>query len=123
MAYLEVETREGVRRFALVRDRLRIGRLAHNDIVLPFTQISRQHAELRRVNDQWWIADLHSTNGIHLNTHRIKEHALEHGDKVLLAPDITLRFVGTGDAGDQPTIQTPAPRRPVWPAPSPTPIT
>src|SRR5579871_3531774 len=93
MAHLVIETRDGVQRVELDRERLSIGRLAYNDVVLPFAQISRQHAELRRINNQWWIADLHSTNGLHLNERRIQEHALRSGDNVLLAPGVTLLFV------------------------------
>src|SRR5579884_42362 len=98
MAYLEIETREGVRRVALDRDRLSIGRLAYNDVVLPYAQISRQHAELRRINGQWWIADLHSTNGLHIESRRVQEHALKPGDTVVLALGINLRFLSDGDA-------------------------
>lgn len=116
MAHLEIETREGKREVALERDRLSIGRLAYNDVVLPFGQISRQHAELRRSNGQWWIADLHSTNGLHLDARRIQEHALRDGDTITLAPGITLRYVADGaaqpPAGGAPAASRPQPARP-----------
>lgn len=96
MAYLEIETPEGTHRVALERERLCIGRLATNDVVLAFPQVSRQHAELRFVGGQWWIADLHSTNGLQLDARRIQDHALRDGDRVMLAPGISLRFVGSG---------------------------
>ncbi|HKS69557.1 MAG TPA: FHA domain-containing protein, partial [Ktedonobacterales bacterium] len=96
MAYLDIETPEGTHRIALERERLCIGRLATNDVVLAFPQISRQHAELRFVGGQWWIADLHSTNGLQLDTHRIQDHALRDGDRIVLAPGISLRFDGSG---------------------------
>src|SRR5215813_9835197 len=93
MASVEIETPEGRRRLMLERDRLRIGRLSYNDIVLAYAQISRQHAELRRVNGRWWIVDLHSTNGLLYDTRRIQEHALKSGDLIMLAPGVTIRFV------------------------------
>src|SRR5262245_3751599 len=98
MAYVEIATRNGVQRIGLglERARLSIGRLASNDIMLPFSEISRQHAELRRAGGQWWITDLHSTNGLHLNARRIQDHALQDGDKIVLAPDISLRYVADG---------------------------
>lgn len=119
MAYLEIATRDGVQHITLDRDHLSIGRLAYNDVVLPFTQISRQHAELRRIKGQWWIADLHSTNGLHFDSRRVSEHALQDGDQILLAPGITLRFL-TKDVPSrapeaQPTVYTGA----VQPAPAP----
>lgn len=93
MYYLEVETPEGIKRIQLTRNHMSIGRLSYNDIVLPSAQISRQHAELRLINGEWWIKDLHSTNGLHFNTQRVLEHRLTPGDCVALAPDITIRFL------------------------------
>ena len=119
MAHLEIETRDGVQRIALDRDQLSVGRLAYNDVVLPFGQISRQHAELRHIKGQWWIADLHSTNGLHFDSRRISEYALQDGDRILLAPGITLLFVSEDvplqALEAQPTVSTGA----VRPAPAP----
>ncbi len=99
MAYLEIETHDGSRRVPLERERLSIGRLSYNDVVLPFAQISRQHAELRRIDGKWWIADLQSTNGLQINSRRIQEHALASGDRVVFAPGISILFIAdsTGD--------------------------
>ncbi len=101
MAYLEIETGDGQRKVPLSRERLSIGRLSFNDVTLPSPQISRQHAELRRIDGVWWIADLNSTNGMHLHGQRIAEHRLSHGDQIVLAPNITVRFVEEADdSGD-----------------------
>jgi pSer/pThr/pTyr-binding forkhead associated (FHA) protein len=113
MAYLEIETSEGGSAVPLRGDHLSIGRLSYNDISLPSPQISRQHAELRYVDGAWWIVDLNSTNGLHLHGKRIKEHKLVSGDRVVLAPNITVRFIEEPDstpASTQPT-STPAPAR------------
>lgn len=50
-------------RVRLERGLLTIGRGQDCDLVLPDTQVSRRHAELRRHGDQWFIVDLGSTNG------------------------------------------------------------
>ena len=92
MAYLEIRIAQDGCRVSLDRDRLRIGRLAGNDIILRDPQISRQHAELRRMAGQWHILDLGSTNGLHIKGRRVREHALASGDLLLLAPDVSLRF-------------------------------
>jgi pSer/pThr/pTyr-binding forkhead associated (FHA) protein len=113
MAYLEIETSEGERVVSLSGDYLSIGRLSYNDISLPSPQISRQHAELRFVDGAWWIVDLNSTNGMHLHGKRIQEHKLASGDRVVLAPNITVRFIEEPDSTPstaQPT-STPAPSR------------
>ncbi|HLJ80496.1 MAG TPA: FHA domain-containing protein [Ktedonobacterales bacterium] len=102
MAYLEIETHDGAHRVNLERDRLTIGRLSYNDVVLPYAQISRQHAELQLVKGQWWITDLHSTNGLQLNSQRIQEHALSSGDQIVLAPGISVRFVVDAASAAQP---------------------
>jgi hypothetical protein len=111
MAYLEIETRESTRRIPLEREHLSIGRLSYNDVVLPFAQISRQHAEMRRINGQWWIADLHSTNGLQIDSRRIQEHALSSGDRIVLAPGISVVFMGDGASEARPPRSTPAPAR------------
>lgn len=103
MAYLEITTPEGARRVALTGDLLTLGRLPQCDISLPYLQVSRRHAELRRIDGEWWIADTHSTNGVHLGERRVREHQLAPGDLLLLAPDISLRFI----ADDSAAIHTP----------------
>lgn len=111
MAYLEIRIAQDVRRFSLDRDRLRIGRLAGNDIVLHDDQVSRQHAELRMAAGQWRILDLGSTNGLHFKGRRVSEHALGHGDLLLLAPDVSVRFLDGAAPPD--AISTAAPPTPV----------
>jgi hypothetical protein len=93
MDLLEVETREGVQRVPLAKQRITIGRLPGNDIVLPYTSISRHHAEIRLHGDDWWITDLSSTNGLHINGNSVHEHILRDGDGITLAPGIVLHFM------------------------------
>ncbi len=116
MAYLRVETQTGTRHVPLDRSRLTIGRLATNDIVLPYQHISRFHAELRRVDDIWWIADLDSTNGLRVAKKRIERCMLTPTVPVQLAPGITLTLVvgdGEEDLTGLPTayMRVPEPMR------------
>lgn len=106
MAYVEIETPDGVRQVRLDRPQISIGRLSYNDVSLPYSQISRQHAELRLVDGVWWIADLHSTNGLHIGAERVSEQRLTDGAMIALAPDIHLRFVA--ESGDAPARNAPA---------------
>jgi pSer/pThr/pTyr-binding forkhead associated (FHA) protein len=112
MAYLEIETSEGERNISLSGDHLSIGRLSYNDISLPSPQISRQHAELRCIDGAWWIVDLNSTNGLHLHGQRIQEHKLASGDRVVLAPNITVRFIEEPTPTPSTLQPSPAPSRP-----------
>jgi pSer/pThr/pTyr-binding forkhead associated (FHA) protein len=122
---IEIETRDGLRRFTLERARMTIGRLPGNDVVLPYTQISRHHAEVRRRGEDWWILDLGSTNGLIMNGRQIKEYLLHHGDRIQLSPSISLRFI-SGNAQSGRTIdstpETPRimlPPKPRQPMPDP----
>ena len=107
VAHLEIHTRDSTHRVELHRDRLSIGRLSYNDIVLPYPQISRQHAELRLVGSDWWVADLNSTNGVQINSSRVQEHVLAHGDMVTLAPGITLTFMMESPPPDASSVSQP----------------
>jgi predicted component of type VI protein secretion system len=94
MEIVEIETRDGLQRIPLDKTRITIGRLPGNDIVLPYTQISRHHAEIRQRGEEWWIIDLGSTNGLRVGGRQVKEHLLTDGDRVILAPTIFLYFNG-----------------------------
>jgi predicted component of type VI protein secretion system len=113
MAYLQIETRDSVRRVPLERDRASIGRLTSNDIVLASPHISRYHAELQREGGTWWITDLHSTNGVQIGGRRVDRHPLGPGERVQLAPGITVYLIVDEDAASldptaAPTAQMPA---------------
>ncbi|HEX5432413.1 MAG TPA: transglycosylase SLT domain-containing protein [Bryobacteraceae bacterium] len=58
-------------------DTVRIGRSAENDIVLSEEpSVSARHLEIRRVDGDYWLHDLDSTNGTYLNGERVQEAAL-----------------------------------------------
>ena len=116
MEVIEIETRDGLQHIALEKPRLTIGRLPGNDIVLPYTQISRHHAEVRQRGEDWWIVDLGSTNGLRVAGRTVKEHLLHGGDRVVLAPSIIIHFISQrvatpvmveGSTTELPVIKTP----------------
>ncbi len=59
-----------------------IGREAGNFIQLDDNEVSRRHAEIRRVGDAFVIGDLKSSNGTHLNDARIERAELSSGDRI-----------------------------------------
>jgi putative nucleotidyltransferase with HDIG domain len=62
---------------------LRAGRLATLEIVLDDSSVSRRHAEIRNIENGWWVRDLDSTNGTYVNGVR-----LGNGERQLHARDI-----------------------------------
>jgi FHA domain-containing protein len=72
------------RRTALSGERLLVGRSRECDLVLEDPNVSRKHAELRREDGRWLIADLGSTNGLKVNGRRVTEAVLEPGDEITL---------------------------------------
>jgi hypothetical protein len=70
--------------FPLTKERVIIGRLDDSDVVLADPGASRRHAEVRRQNGEYVIADLGSTNGTMVNESTIGERTLEEGDRITI---------------------------------------
>ena len=65
-------------------DRLTVGTLESNDVVLDADGVSRVHAVFELLGDAWCVRDLGSRNGTFVNGNRILgEHALHAGDEVV----------------------------------------
>lgn len=72
----------GGRRHALSKRSTTVGRSRDCDIVVPDTNASRLHAEIRHIGLDYFIVDSNSTNGTIVNGQRIRRHALAHGDRI-----------------------------------------
>jgi serine phosphatase RsbU (regulator of sigma subunit) len=86
MAEITIESADGTRqRFHLWKERVTVGRARSCDVFLPDQWLSRQHAEIRRRNSDYFVADLESKNGTLLNGERVgEERRLRHGDVISL---------------------------------------
>ena len=71
-------------RFPLFKDKLTIGRTRDNDIQLEAAYISRRHAIVETRNAQVRLIDWGSKNGVHVNSRKIDERVLKHGDKIMI---------------------------------------
>ncbi len=69
--------------------RVRLGRAADNDVVVPSERVSRYHTELRWHDGAWLVYDLDSTNGTFVDDDPVQSSPLP------LPPGATLRL---GDA-------------------------
>jgi predicted component of type VI protein secretion system len=69
-----------------LREGLRLGRVADNDIVLGDRDASRHHARIERDGDGFAVVDLGSLNGTRVNGRRIEGRTgLKPGDRIRIA--------------------------------------
>ncbi|MGY8794682.1 MAG: FHA domain-containing protein, partial [Woeseiales bacterium] len=71
-------------RFPLFKNRLTIGRTAHNDIQLNMQYISRRHAVISSDHGQTRVIDWGSKNGVFVNNVQVTKKILESGDIVTI---------------------------------------
>lgn len=84
-SYVEVWGRGGRELRALDAERMTIGTLESNDVVVEADGVSRVHAVFEQLGDAWCVRDLGSRNGTFVNGGRIiGERALHSGDEILL---------------------------------------
>ena len=74
----------GVSRVADLKSDMAVGRTEGNDLVLNHPSVSRKHARFELRNDNWWIIDLKSTNGVKVNGNLVTEAQVNAGDKILV---------------------------------------
>lgn len=63
-----------------------IGRDFGNQIRLPDTEVSRQHAVIHAKDNMWVIKDLGSTNGVIVNGKKVEHALLKNGDSIAIGP-------------------------------------
>jgi pSer/pThr/pTyr-binding forkhead associated (FHA) protein len=71
-------------RVPLDRDRMTIGRATGVGLQLDSDEVSRNHATLSRLDDEYTIEDLGSRNGIYLNGLKVHSAVLRDGDELQL---------------------------------------
>lgn len=68
----------------LTGERTTIGRKPHNDIHIDNLAISGEHAVIVAVQNDFFLEDLGSTNGTHVNGRPVRKHLLQNGDVIEL---------------------------------------
>ena len=83
-AYLEVWSDSGAQLVPLETARVTLGRVASNDVPLPWDKkASRLHAVLEELAGGWCVRDLSSRNGTFLNGERVdRDRPLAAGDEI-----------------------------------------
>ncbi len=83
-------------RYELEEAILRLGRDKSSTIHIHDTEVSRNHAELRRTHRDYTVSDLNSSNGTFVNGKRIEQHVLVSGDQVQVGATLML-YTGPAD--------------------------
>src|SRR5436190_12546605 len=83
--------------FPLTDDEVTIGRESVNDISLRHPSVSRRHSVVRKIGDEFKIADLDSYNGTFVNGIPIKEQTLTHADQVRVGTIALLFLLEEGE--------------------------
>jgi thioredoxin reductase (NADPH) len=65
---------------------LTIGRLIGNDLVLNHRAVSRTHAGIKKIGEEFWIFNLSASNGTMLNGELVSRVPLADGDIVQIGP-------------------------------------
>ncbi len=76
------------KRFELGAESVGLGRDSSNPIRLMDHEVSRRHAEIRCVGEEYHLVDLQSANGTYLNDEPVTEARLRPGDEVRLGQSI-----------------------------------
>ncbi len=72
-----------------------IGRGTDNSVSLQADGVSRKHARIYPAEQEWWVEDQGSTNGVRVNSERVERIALKHGDSVEIG---SVPFIFTVDS-------------------------
>ena len=71
--------------FELIKPVTNIGRNSTNHLMLNDLRVSRTHAQIRAVGDEFIIFDIGSSGGTYINGERISQRKLKPGDVISLA--------------------------------------
>ncbi len=89
-----------IREVPLDKDRVTIGRKAHNDIQIDNLAVSGEHAVIVTILNDSFLEDLGSTNGTLVNGNPVKKHILQSNDVVEIGK-YKLKFVSEAPTGGQ----------------------
>jgi pSer/pThr/pTyr-binding forkhead associated (FHA) protein len=107
LVYRDVDDQQVIVDLVPVGERITIGRRPGNDVVLDWdSEISRTHAALERLGDDWTVVDDGlSRNGTHLNGNRVtSRQRLRDGD-VLAVGGVAIAFRSpAGESVSRPTV-------------------
>jgi serine phosphatase RsbU (regulator of sigma subunit)/pSer/pThr/pTyr-binding forkhead associated (FHA) protein len=81
------------KRIPLTTDRLVIGRSPDCGLVIPISAVSREHAQIMFLNNQWFVKDLKSRNKTYVNDAEVNPDVpvrLKNGDRLVICENVFL---------------------------------
>jgi FHA domain len=82
----------------LDKDRIGVGREAHNHVVVDDPAVGGEHAQIIPVGNDHILEDLRTASGTIVNGNRVDRHILQHGDVIELG-DFYLRYLNPRVSG------------------------
>ncbi len=76
---------QGEKTVSLNKSVINLGRKSSNHIVINDLRVSRNHAQIRKVKDDYVIFDVGSSGGTFINSNRVDQHTLRPGDVISLS--------------------------------------
>lgn len=92
-----------VREVSLDKERVTIGRKAHNDIQIDNLAVSGEHALIVTILNDSFLEDLGSTNGTLVNGNPVKKHILQTNDVIEIGK-YRLKYVSETPAAGQASV-------------------
>lgn len=71
-----------IKEYALIKERMTIGRKPHNDIIIDNLAVSGEHAAVVTILNDSFLEDMDSTNGLEVNGQATKKHFLQSNDVI-----------------------------------------
>jgi diguanylate cyclase (GGDEF)-like protein len=88
------------KRFTITDGAVHIGRGMENQVVLHSDSVSRQHARVEVRAGDYFLVDMHSTNGTYVNDELVEDAGLRKGDQIKVG-DTILKFLSGADLESQ----------------------
>jgi len=79
-----------IKEYLITKNLIKIGREPDNDIVVDSAGLSRHHAKIEEIGEDYVLSDLGSTNGTFVNKKKITQVTLQHADKIIVGKHLII---------------------------------
>jgi len=79
---MDLTNEKDIKEYVITENTTTVGRIVSNDIYLSNEMVSGHHAKILKVQNNYFLEDVGSTNGTFVNGKRLRKCVLKDGDKV-----------------------------------------